>query len=217
MMTIQVGRRVYQNTTGFISTSVYPPTCVRVLMHRVALKTGYWSLPLLDHLVHPEFPLRREKSAMSVGLTTSRRDGSGWTVETQAGLVASHLAADWSTTIWGVRLKFGAAMGTGGTSAFVDGEGRVTSNTRLACVVSLEFGGGVTMRWRYVLGAPPDCPNADQVDSFSRLGQAVSVPILLSPNLSPLVVLGSTLLPAASYAALYHFYLMPRQKRRIAE
>lgn len=115
-----------------------------------ALKTGFWSLPLLDHLVHPDFPLRREKSAMSVGLTTSRRDGSGWTVETQAGLVASHLAADWSTTIWGVRLKFGAAMGTGGTSAFVDGEGRITSNTRLACVVSLEFGGGVTMRWRYV-------------------------------------------------------------------
>lgn len=43
------------------------------------------------------------------------------------------------------------------------------------------------------------------------------MPILLSPNLSPLVVLGSTLLPAASYAALYHFYLMPRKKRRIAE
>jgi len=52
---------------------------------------------------------------------------------------------------------------------------------------------------------------------FSRLGQRVSVPILLSHNLNPYVVLGSTVLPAAAYVALYRLYLLPRKRRRIAE
>jgi DnaJ family protein C protein 11 len=52
---------------------------------------------------------------------------------------------------------------------------------------------------------------------FSRLGQSISVPILLSHNLNPYVVLCSTVIPAASYAALYHLYILPRKRRRIAE
>ncbi len=78
---------------------MYPPTCVRVLMHRVALKTGYWSLHCWTTLSIPSSHYGG-KIGHVCGPDTSRRDGSGWTVETQAGLVASHLAADWSTTIW---------------------------------------------------------------------------------------------------------------------
>lgn len=52
---------------------------------------------------------------------------------------------------------------------------------------------------------------------FSRLGQRISVPIMLSQNLNPYIVLGSTVLPFSMYAAAYQFVLMPRKKRRIAK
>jgi hypothetical protein len=51
---------------------------------------------------------------------------------------------------------------------------------------------------------------------FSRLGQRISIPIMLSQNLNPYIVLGSTVLPFSAYAAAYHFIIMPRKKRRIA-
>lgn len=52
---------------------------------------------------------------------------------------------------------------------------------------------------------------------FARLGQRISIPVLLSHNLNPYVVFGSTVLPAAAYVALYRLYLVPRKRRRIAE
>ncbi|GFZ49378.1 hypothetical protein JCM24511_07498 [Saitozyma sp. JCM 24511] len=166
-----------------------------------ALKTGFWSLGPWGASLPLTHPSRRDRSALAIGLTNSRPNGSGWTVETQAGIIANHISADWSTRLLGVRVKIGAALGTdSGINAFVDGEGKVTASARVGCVVQADLGGGVTMRWR-----------------FSRLGQSISVPILLSHNLNPYVVLCSTVIPAASYAALYHLYLLPRKRRRIAE
>ena len=54
-------------------------------------------------------------------------------------------------------------------------------------------------------------------DRFSRLGQKISLPIVLAHDLNPYVLAGATLLPAASYLALYHYYIQPRKKRRLAE
>lgn len=113
------------------------------------MKTGFWSLGPWGASIPLASPIRREQSALAVGLTTSTPNGSGWTLETQAGIVANHISADWSTRIMGVRVKVGAAMGTDtGINAFVDGEGKVTTNVRVGCMVQAELGGGVTMRWR---------------------------------------------------------------------
>lgn len=54
-------------------------------------------------------------------------------------------------------------------------------------------------------------------DRFSRLGQKVSIPIVLAHDLNPYVLAGVTLVPAASYLALYHYFIQPRKKRRLAE
>jgi DnaJ family protein C protein 11 len=116
---------------------------------RPALKTGFWSLGPWGGSLPLTHPVRRDRSALAIGLTNSRPNGSGWTVETQAGIVANHISADWSTRILGVRVKIGAALGTdSGINAFVDGEGKVTASARVGCVVQAELGGGVTMRWR---------------------------------------------------------------------
>lgn len=47
----------------------------------------------------------------------------------------------------GLKLKVGGTVGTAsGINAFVDGEGKVTSNVRAGMMVQLALGGGVTMR-----------------------------------------------------------------------
>ena len=89
-----------------------------------------------------------DRSALSVGLTTSRQDASGWTVETQAGLNESHISADWSTRLLGLKLKFGVAGSAAEINAFVDAEGRVTQNIRTGLNVQLEYFGGIGMRIR---------------------------------------------------------------------
>ena len=46
-----------------------------------------------------------------------------------------------------MKVKVGAAVGTDtGINAFVDGEGKVTTNFRAGMMVQLAIGGGVTMR-----------------------------------------------------------------------
>ena len=92
-----------------------------------------------------------DRSALSVGLTSSRRDATGWTIETQAGLIDSHISSDWSTRILGIKMKFGTAVGsTDNISGFIDGEGKVTTSIRAGMTVQAELAGGITIRLRWV-------------------------------------------------------------------
>lgn len=52
---------------------------------------------------------------------------------------------------------------------------------------------------------------------INRLGQKISIPILLAERLDPFILLGSTLIPAAAYASIYKFYLLPRKKRALKD
>ena len=115
----------------------------------ITFKSGFWTLGTWGKYL-PAQLARADRSALSVALTTTTRDGSGWTLETQAGVIANHISADWSTrVIGGLKVKVGAAIGTDtGINAFVDGEGKVTTNVRAGMIVQLAYGGGVTMRLR---------------------------------------------------------------------
>lgn len=127
---VTLGRRIYANTTGLIT-----------------FKSGFWSIGSWGKYL-PAQLARADRSALSVALTTTTRNGSGWTLETQAGVIANHISADWSTrVIGGLKVKVGAAVGTDtGINAFVDGDGKVTTNVRAGMMVQLAIGGGVTMR-----------------------------------------------------------------------
>ncbi|ORX38669.1 hypothetical protein BD324DRAFT_599616 [Kockovaella imperatae] len=182
-MSISLGRRIYAQTTGFIT-----------------YKSGFFNLGSWGLSLPPQLALS-DRSGLSVGATTANRDGTGWTVETQAGLNDSHISADWSTRILGVRVKLGVAGGSSdGINAFVDAESKVSNTTRVGYMVQAEFAGGITARIR-----------------FARLGQRIAIPIVLAPNVNPYVLFGFTFVPAAGYAVLHHFYLSPRRRRRIKE
>ena len=52
----------------------------------------------------------------------------------------------------GLKVKVGGSVGTAsGMNAFVDGEGKVTSNVRAGMMVQLALGGGITMRIKFVV------------------------------------------------------------------
>lgn len=52
---------------------------------------------------------------------------------------------------------------------------------------------------------------------INRLGQKISIPILLAERLDPFILLGSTLIPAVAYASIYKLYLLPRKKRALKD
>ncbi|WWD18942.1 hypothetical protein CI109_103398 [Kwoniella shandongensis] len=174
------GRRLYANTTGFMS------------YESGTFNIGPWGKN------HPA----PATSSLSVGLTNSKRNGTGWTVQTTAGLAASRVAADYAIKVpGGLKLKVGGEVGLGSSIAgFINAEGKVTENVRAGLILQVEVGGGIIMKVK-----------------INRLGQRISIPILLAERLDPTVLLFSALLPAVSYAGLYRYYLLPRKKERLRE
>ncbi|WWC90847.1 uncharacterized protein L201_005784 [Kwoniella dendrophila CBS 6074] len=174
------GRRLYNDSTGFIS------------YESGSYAIGPWG---------SESPLNIP-SSLSVGITTTRRNGSGWTVQTTAGLASSRMSGDWSTKIpGGVKLKFGAEVGLGSSPAlFINADTKLTDNVRGGMLLQCEIGGGIIMKFK-----------------FNRLGQRLSIPILLSERLSPNVLFFSTIIPAVSYLGAYRYVILPRKKRRLKE
>lgn len=88
-------------------------------------------------------------SGLALGLTTNLPNGTGWTVETQAGIIDSHISADYSIRIAGVKIKLGSSWGTmGGINGFLDTEGRVTKLIRMGWLVQVDLKGGVIGKLR---------------------------------------------------------------------
>ncbi|WVN90172.1 uncharacterized protein L203_105408 [Cryptococcus depauperatus CBS 7841] len=145
---------------------------------------------------------QRTPSSLSVGLTNSQRSGVGWTVQTTAGQATSQFTADYAMPIpGGLKMKVGVeASLTQSVAGFVAIEGRMTTNVKAGVILQAEFGGGIILKFK-----------------FNRLGQKISVPILLSERIDPMILFGTTLLPAVTYAGVYKYYLVPRKKNRVKE
>ncbi|ODN92819.1 hypothetical protein L198_05615 [Cryptococcus wingfieldii CBS 7118] len=176
------GRRLYQDTTGFMT---FEPG---------SFSLGPWGASRTENELSP--------SSLSIGITNSTRSGSGWTVQTSASLASNQVSADYSIPIpGGLKMKIGAEAGLGQSVAgFVTAEGKLSENVRAGLVLQMEIAGGIILKLR-----------------FNRLGQKLSIPVLLAEKLDPKVLLGTTLLPAISYYAIYNYYLVPRKKQRLRE
>ncbi|OXC69014.1 hypothetical protein AYX13_02303 [Cryptococcus neoformans] len=176
------GRRLYADTTGFM---LYEPGSFSI---------GPWGRNRPESQLNP--------SSLSIGLTNAKRNGSGWTVQTTAGLANNQITADWSTPIpGGLKMKFGAEIGLDQSMAgFITAEGKVTDNVKAGLILQMEIGGGIILKVK-----------------INRLGQKISIPILLAERLDPFILLGSTLIPAAAYASIYKLYLLPRKKRALKD
>jgi len=140
---------------SMIPFNIFPPkTYLKFhLSHRL---TSHLSLPAYESGSYSIGPWGlsspSQPSSLSVGVTTTKRNGSGWTLQTTAGLAASRISADWSTKVpGGLKLKFGADVGIGSSpSLFINADGRLTDNVRGGILLQCEFGGGIIMKFKWV-------------------------------------------------------------------
>ncbi|GMK59100.1 hypothetical protein CspeluHIS016_0701150 [Cutaneotrichosporon spelunceum] len=160
--------------------------------------TGFWTLGPWGADMPEELALQ-DTGSMSVGVTNAGVGGKGgWTVEAAAGLTTTAISADYTTFVAGLRLKLGAGLDVmDGLHGFMDGTARVTESTRIGAMLKVATNGV-----RFVL-------------HFGRLGQRIRIPILLSFDANPRVVLWATVLPIAGWAAFYNLYMVPRKKKQI--
>lgn len=143
-----------------------------------------------------------EPPAVSVGLTSSKLDGHGWTATTSIGLADTSISMDRGIApkwLGGAKLRAGISAGlASGFNAFVNGDRSLTENVKLGFGVTGGLPGGVTVRLR-----------------FNRLGQKVQIPILLSPISRPDLFVISAAVPLAGLFALETYYLGPQKRRKV--
>lgn len=139
-----------------------------------------------------------DTSAFSVGMTTQRANGTGWTAEVQTGIQENGLSMDWQTPFLGLTWKIGGGLDLrGGVSTFADATGQVTEHTAAGATVQAGMD-GIQLKLH-----------------VSRVGQNIAIPILLSAELNPVVALCTTVIPATAWAAVYHLYILPRKQRLV--
>lgn len=146
--------------------------------------------------------VRPEPASAAVGLTNQTADGAGWTLQASLSPLGQGLSLDWGTKVLGgVKLRLGGSVGTAtGLAVHATGERRVTETVRLGLGVSTGLPGPVTLRLK-----------------LNRLGQKVTVPIVLSPDFRADLMAALTLVPAVGMTALHYGYLLPRRRRKIAD
>lgn len=195
----------YVTGQAFVQTLAGPPRLSMSLGRRlyafttgfITYNTGFWDLGPWGRNMDPRLKFA-DQSSMMVGMTNATNSGAGWTCQLQTGHEENGIAADWTTNVMGLRVKLGGQLGiTGELTAFADAMGRVTEYTRAGATLQLATS-GVQLKLY-----------------LRRLGQKITIPILLSADLNPYVVLGTAVLPAVSWAAAYHFYVLPKRQRDV--
>lgn len=169
----------------------------------VGLNTGssYSILHILKG--SPSAPFAGSPSTITAGLATPR-----WSVDVATD---QFLQGQASVNYGGMRvfgsrrngwkLSLSSALDTSGNATFgITTDRRITDNTSFGVGVGYAPGrGSLTLRIR-----------------VNRLGQRLSVPILLSQAASPTAAICAVAVPGISIAALQHYYLEPVRRRRIA-
>ena len=162
-----------------------------------AYQIGPWGdpkyLPSMAH-IRPEF------AVVSVGVTNQNNNGRGWTVQSTMSGMDQSISTDYNMKVLGgVKLKFGASIGTGsGLSLNANGERRVTENIRFGLGVSAAQAGGTTLRLK-----------------FNRLGQKITIPIILAPEFRSDLLMACTAIPAAGMSLFHYYYILPNKRKRI--
>ncbi|KAK3814452.1 MAG: hypothetical protein J3Q66DRAFT_37752 [Benniella sp.] len=203
--TYNIDPDTYVSGTVFTKQLQGPTPLVMTLGRRIAkgatgyvtYRTGEWAIGSWG--LAPED--RHQFSSMSLGIR-SLGTKDNYQVELQAGVVQSHLMADRTWTIDdSTRIRVGTKMSSlAGLSANIGGDRRVTEHTKLGLAVELALSGGVAFNIRVM-----------------RLGQSVTIPILLSTDFNTKFAFWAAVAPLCALAALDFGLIKPRSRRRRAD
>ncbi|KAF9423309.1 hypothetical protein BGZ94_008349 [Podila epigama] len=160
-------------------------------------RTGEWAIGSWG----PVFERRREFSSMALGVSSQDGDSS-YQAEIQAGLMQSHISLD-RTWRWdrSTRVRVGGSMSTvAGINASIGGDRQVTDHTKVGLAVEVGLSGGIVFNIK-----------------VKRLGQSITVPIVLSADFNPKIAFWAIAAPICAITAVDVGYVKPKRRRERAE
>ncbi|KAF9103368.1 hypothetical protein BGX27_010614 [Mortierella sp. AM989] len=203
--TYNIDQQTYASCTAFARDFQGPTPLVMTFGRRITkgatgymtYRTGDWALGSWGLL--PED--RQDFSSMSLGVKSVDAKES-YCMELQAGVVQSYLLAD---RTWALddstRIRVGARFSNlAGLGASIGGDRRITQHTKLGLAVEIALSGGIAFNIKVM-----------------RLGQSVTVPILLSSEFNPKFAFWTAVAPICAIAALDLGYIKPRRRRERTE
>lgn len=193
------------------TTPVVPPQLNVTYGQRIAKSSGMMGFTSLKSGTYTigqwgkEVSIRQETPSINVGISKQGSEGRGWTCSTSIALENQGVMVDYGfrpSMLGSPKIRLGLTVGTGsGLAAYEMIERKITENVRLG--VGVNFGiplGGVTLRLR-----------------FSRLGQKLNIPIIISPEFRPDLVTVCTVVPTLGLLAAEHLYFKPAKRRKIQD
>ncbi|TIA80937.1 hypothetical protein E3P92_02609 [Wallemia ichthyophaga] len=140
-------------------------------------------------------------SSLSVGANgiTPGRSSSSWNTSVVFGPVENGFGVEWGRRVLDntIRFRLGTSLSLQGIfNSFAWAERKITRATTIGFGVTCSLPGGVIARFRW-----------------SRLGQRITIPILLSRDLDLAVAGLAATLPSISMIVVHYTYLAPRNKK----
>ncbi|KAJ1982046.1 hypothetical protein H4R34_001853 [Dimargaris verticillata] len=212
----QLGATGFSNLSATMSKTSRPPlvnvTLGRMITPTISLytsvKSGAWTLGSWGHSASRRHPtpmpvssrlVTFPYSSMALGLfrQAKKHNMSG---EFQAGMQSSHLSASYNRKLdVGVVLQTSMTLSqTSGVACTLGTENRLTANTKLGWMIQFGYPLGVNFHLK-----------------VSRLGQKISIPLVLAQGPSVTILGLAVMLPVLTTAVLNHWVVQPYRQQRL--
>jgi len=144
---------------------------------------------------------RRDKSAVAISINGSY-EKSGYNFEIQTGLSQIYMSLHYNHKLFNDYLvRTSTTLSTSnGLTAVLLGERKVTEYTKASLAIECGIPHGVIFKCR-----------------LSRLGQRITIPILVSPEFNYKIILWGTILPIITMTVVEQVILIPRRQKKKAE
>ncbi|GAA5899534.1 hypothetical protein JCM8208_000584 [Rhodotorula glutinis] len=159
----------------------------------ITLRSGAWALGRWGEALLQPY----SDSTLSVGLSHV----TGWGVEATAAMFVKQVSVSWGRTVLGgfkVGVQ-GVVTNVGAASVGVSADRRVTENCKAGMGLEVAANGAMTVKLR-----------------FSRLGQRINLPVIISSGLDYRLFAAFTVVPALGIIATNQLVLAPRKRKQLS-
>ncbi|KAI9261706.1 hypothetical protein BY458DRAFT_251653 [Sporodiniella umbellata] len=193
------------NTTAQLNSPYDPPVLSITAGRRLyAATSGYITYRTGEYSIFGwggDISRKMDRSSVTLGLAGANKSGN-YSGEIQTGIMDSHIAGDYKYKLPNqARLNVSCLVSTqGGLAASIGSEHKLTTHARVGLTLECGLAAGVIVKFR-----------------FSRLGQKVTLPIILSPEFDLRLAFFGAFIPASLAVALDQFVLKPRRHQKLQE
>ncbi|KAG0744655.1 hypothetical protein G6F57_009539 [Rhizopus arrhizus] len=195
----------FVNTTVQLN-SIYDPPILSVTTGRrlYSNTSGYMTYRTGEYSIFGwggDSSRKMDKSSVSLGMAGGNKTGN-YSGEIQTGIMDSHIAGEYRYKLpHQGSLQLTCLLSTqGGVAVTVGSDHKLTTHSRIGLTLECGLAAGVIVKFK-----------------FTRLGQKVTLPIILSSEFDLTLAFLGTLIPASAAIALEQLILKPRRQQKIQE